>query len=88
MFDIFLGMKEKLSKPDFELFSMRTWATWNERLRYLHKCNGKARELDVDWCENLLRDQYCVARASVMSISEPPLTISSGTWSAPLVHQF
>ncbi|XP_073309898.1 uncharacterized protein [Primulina huaijiensis] len=50
------GMKEKLSKPDFELFVMRTWATWNERLCYLHECNGKARELDADWCENLLRE--------------------------------
>ncbi|XP_075507390.1 uncharacterized protein LOC142544216 [Primulina tabacum] len=64
VFDIFLGMNEKLSKPDFELFVMRTWATWNERLRFLHDCHGKARVLDADWCENLLRD-YRAARDSV-----------------------
>lgn len=75
VFDIFLGMKEKPSKPDFELFVKRTWATWNERLCYLHKCNGKAQDLDADWCENLLRE-YRGVHASVMSVSEPPLTSS------------
>ncbi|XP_075473359.1 uncharacterized protein LOC142504368 [Primulina tabacum] len=78
VFDIFLGMKEELSKLDFELFVMRTWATWNERLRFLHDCHGKAQVLDADWCKNLLRG-YRAARDSVTSGSKSPLISSPST---------
>ncbi|XP_075483594.1 uncharacterized protein LOC142523746 [Primulina tabacum] len=45
--DIFIRMKENLSKIDFERFVVRAWATWNERLSLPEK--SSASPLRLGW---------------------------------------
>lgn len=46
--DIFGYMQEQLSKKDFEVFAMHTYAIWLERLRGLHNHEHKKKFLNAD----------------------------------------
>ncbi|XP_073313627.1 uncharacterized protein [Primulina huaijiensis] len=56
VFDILLWMKDKLSKKEFEVFAMRPFATWSERLRLIHKNQGRLEITNTDWSETQLND--------------------------------
>lgn len=53
-----------LNREDFEVFAMRTWATWSERQHLLHEKERTCAKVCTDWSVALLRD-YQEARKSL-----------------------
>ncbi|XP_073041762.1 uncharacterized protein [Primulina eburnea] len=75
-------MKEKLSKLEFEMFAMRTWATWSERLSLTHKKKERSDGINADWSEILLHD-FQHARLALSFTREPTKCNSPKVWVAP-----
>ncbi|XP_075499758.1 uncharacterized protein LOC142538287 [Primulina tabacum] len=80
--DIFLWMKENLSKIDFERFVVRAWATWNERLSLIHKKKDLAGGTNSDWSEIFLND-FQMARKSLYSPAGKNQCHSPEIWMGP-----
>ncbi|XP_073025263.1 uncharacterized protein [Primulina eburnea] len=84
--DIFLWMKERLNQKEFEIFVIRTWGVWHERLQILHKDKRNLATGDTYWSIHLLND-YKEARTA-LSI-EPTLSsyINKRSWKKPDINQ-
>ncbi|XP_075473945.1 uncharacterized protein LOC142505003 [Primulina tabacum] len=85
--DVLLWMKEKLSRPMFEEFVMRTWATWHNRLRLIHKTMRRVEGLSADWSESLLIE-FQQARRAISIDPLKSLCKSPNVWCAPPVDKF
>ncbi|XP_073120144.1 uncharacterized protein [Henckelia pumila] len=85
IFDIFLWMKDTLSRLDFEVFVMRSWATWCERLCVVHKSKGFSAVLNVDWSESLLGD-FRSAWLALKFCNEGEDCKSADKWIAPPIN--
>ncbi|XP_073137815.1 uncharacterized protein [Henckelia pumila] len=80
--DLFLWFKQKLKKNDFEVFVMRTWATWNERLRLIHKNDSGTKGILSDWGEKLLQEFQSARTALDVGFAKSNCS-SPETWAAP-----
>ncbi|XP_075492475.1 uncharacterized protein LOC142530527 [Primulina tabacum] len=84
--EIFLRMKDVLTKTDFETFVMRTWAVWQARTRLIHDRGLRSDRLEVDWSESLLRD-YQSAQESLIPGHKRSLASPLARWKRPQVDQ-
>ncbi|XP_073152476.1 uncharacterized protein [Henckelia pumila] len=83
--DIFLWFKDQITKKEFEVFVMRVWATWSERLRMVYKEGDRICGVSTDWGESLLHD-FQRARASMVSLADKVQNDSTSNWTAPPVN--
>lgn len=80
--DIFLSMKERLSRKDLDLFALHTWAVWKERMRILHNSDRFRKGADLEWSRSVLRD-YHNARAALNTDSASMRSRPLPRWNKP-----
>ncbi|XP_073137674.1 uncharacterized protein [Henckelia pumila] len=78
----FWVLLKQLKKNAFEVFVMRTWATWNEILRLIHKNDSGTKGILSDWGEKLLQE-FQSARTALDVGFEKSNCSSPETWAAP-----
>ncbi|XP_073042062.1 uncharacterized protein [Primulina eburnea] len=78
-------MSEKLSKNEFEIFVMRSWAIWCERLCLTHSSKVDPLVFNVEWSSSLLADFQSARQALRLASSHDPIC-SPRSWNAPLVN--
>lgn len=87
MVEIFLWMKSQLSREDFELFAIRTWAVWHDKMRILHSNNQKHESIEVDWCTSLLQNYKNVMQLATIR-DDRRLITSHSRWTRPETNCF
>ncbi|XP_075473411.1 uncharacterized protein LOC142504428 [Primulina tabacum] len=83
--DTFIRMKSVLRKEDMEVFAMRTWAVWHDRLRILHEKVPGCAQFDVEWSASLLKD-FKEARESLITVHAPKPLPQLERWTRPPVN--
>lgn len=61
VFDVFIWMKDRLNREEFEYFAVRSFATWSERLELVHNSEKRSQGVNADWstCSLVVRLQPC-----------------------------
>ncbi|XP_075475824.1 uncharacterized protein LOC142513002 [Primulina tabacum] len=83
--DTFIRMKAVLRKEDMEVFAMRTWAVWHDRLQILHEKVPGCAQLDLEWSASLLKD-FKEARESLITAPAPKPLPQLERWTRPPIN--